>query len=242
MPYKQRKALRVTFFGDSICVGQGVSIHAGWVTRLAQQLDQFALTTNRELIVTNASSNGSTTRQELERMPYEVQSQGVDILIVQFGLNDCNFWKTDGGIPRVSPDSFAANLREIVVRGQTFGARHVFLNSNHPTIRDKETFPNTTMTYEKSNRTYNQIIRNVAIEFNRSLTLNDVELIFDEVTNSDREELKLLLLDDGLHLSRKGHDLYFDIVAEKIRCCVRNLLCLDDLRSHEPEVDGLLSK
>ena len=219
-PHPTGEPLRVTFFGDSICVGQGVSIHAGWVTRIAQELDRIGGAHVREMLVINASQNGSTTRQALERMPYEVQSLGVDILIVQFGLNDCNYWLTDGGLPRVSPTAFAANLKEIVLRGRAFGARHIFLNNNHPTVWDREKLPKTSITFEQSNRHYNQIVRDVAAEFGSLVELNDIEAAFDHATQADRERLKPLLLNDGLHLSLKGHDLYFDTVSDKIRCCV----------------------
>ena len=228
MPREQtEKPLRVTFFGDSICVGQGVSIHAGWVTRLAQQLDQIAIAHGRRIVVTNASSNGSTTRQALERMPYEVQSQGMDVLIVQFGLNDCNYWLTDGGMPRVSPGAFAANMKEIVMRGRRFGARYVFLNNNHPTTRDQDILPSTSITYEQSNRYYNQIIRDIASEMPGSATLTDIESIFDDFTGLERERLKPLLLDDGLHLSLKGHDLYVRAVTDKIGSCVEECTMVD---------------
>ena len=30
------KKFNVIFFGDSICVGEGVAVHEGWVTRLSQ--------------------------------------------------------------------------------------------------------------------------------------------------------------------------------------------------------------
>src|SRR6185437_14172947 len=102
------KSVRVTFFGDSICVGQGVSIYRGWVTRLAEELDTHC-NVRAKLIVTNASVNGRTTRQALEDMPYNVQGHGVDLIVIQFGLNDCNYWLTDRGNPRVSLEAFKAN-------------------------------------------------------------------------------------------------------------------------------------
>ena len=132
MPSATRPICQLVFFGDSICNGQGVSIYRGWVTRLSAVAEALSGELGYEIIVVNASVNGSTTRQALERMPYEVQSHGVDILLVQFGLNDCNFWVTDRGLPRVSPEGFEANLVEIIQRGFHFGAKAVFLHTNHP--------------------------------------------------------------------------------------------------------------
>jgi lysophospholipase L1-like esterase len=216
--------LRVTFFGDSICVGQGVSIYNGWVTRVAGRLERIAEDRNREIVVTNASVNGNTTRQALERMPYDVQSHGVDILIVQFGMNDCNYWQTDKGLPRVSPAGFAANLVEIIDRGRAFGANWIFLHNNHPTTRDHELIPGAPKTYEESNREYNAIVRRIAAEAANDVVFIDIEASFKDVAGDDRERLASLLLADGLHLSRKGHDVYFDVIADKIeRCAIEAL-------------------
>ena len=209
-PPHTEEPLKVIFFGDSICVGQGVSIHAGWVTRIAQQLDRLAASLDRAIVVSNASANGSTTRQALERMPYEVQSHGVDILIVQFGLNDCNYWLSDGGLPRVAPDAFAANIKEIIDRGRTFGATSIFLNNNHPTTHDRELLPNTTITFEQSNRHYNATVRDVAAGLPDLVEFNDIESVFLQATECDREKLRPFLLQDGLHLSVKGaRSLFF---------------------------------
>ena len=219
--------LKVTFFGDSICTGEDVSIHAGWVVQISRQLDEVAAAYDRNITVTNASQIGRTTRQALELMPYEIQCRNVSILIVQYGLNDCNFWLTDGGLPRVSREAFAANLKEIVMRGRTFGARHVLLNNNHPTTRDEEQLPQTDTTYEQSNRRYNQIVREVAAELGELVELTDIEAEFDRVTEGDRNRLAPLLLDDGLHLSRAGHNLYFDAVSDKIWRCVQECVLAD---------------
>ena len=59
--------IKVTFFGDSTCVGQGVSLYLGWVTRVAQSLDEVSRKIGREIVVSNQSVNGRTTRQALER-------------------------------------------------------------------------------------------------------------------------------------------------------------------------------
>ena len=213
----------MVFFGDSICVGQGVSIHKGWVPQIAMRAESLGKRLGLDLVVVNASVNGSTTRQALERLPYEVQSPGVWVLLVQFGMNDCNYWQTDRGLPRVSRASFAANLEEIIVRGFTFGARRVLLNTNHPTTRNHETFPSTDTTYEASNIAYNGIIREVAGRFRDRVALNDVERAFRDHVGNDRGRLDELLLEDGLHLSEAGHDLYFSCVMPAVEKSILSL-------------------
>jgi lysophospholipase L1-like esterase len=203
-----------------------VSIHRGWVTRTSSRLSELGKKYGRAIVVTNASQNGRTTRQALENMAYEVQSPGADILIVQFGMNDCNFWESDRGIPRVSKKVFWANLHEIIDRALAFGVQKIFLNSNHPTGRNDEILPYTDLTYQQSNEQYNAIIRKVASERSDIVTLNEIETIFKNRIKNDQQNINEFLMPkpDLLHLSEKGHDLYFDIVYPKVEAAVITLL------------------
>jgi lysophospholipase L1-like esterase len=117
---------------------------------------------------------------------------------------------------------FAADLKEIVRRGRRFGAQVVFLNNNHPTCRDTEVIPGADLTYEESNRRYNQIVREVAGQLGEEVTFNDVELQFKQAIAAGADRTRLLL-PDGLHLSREGHELYFSFLAPIIRDAVASL-------------------
>jgi len=207
--------IRVTFFGDSTCVGQGVSLYKGWVTRVAAALHDMSADIERSIIVANSSINGRTTRQALEDMPYHIQSQGIDIIIVQFGLNDCNYWYSDRGLPRVSKAAFTANLNEIIDRCLTFGAFKVLLNTNHPTSRNAEMLPFTNITYENSNAEYNAAIRALCSTRADDLSFQDVDRHFHDLI-AKGEKIEDLLLEDGLHLSERGHEIYFDIMYPTI--------------------------
>jgi len=220
----EKKPIRVFFFGDSICVGQYVSIHKGWVTRISASLSGLAQEYKREMMVVNASANGRITRQALEQMPYEIQSHHPDLLIVQFGMNDCNCWQTDRGLPRVSPKAFKANLEEIITRAFTFGAHKVLLNTNHPTGLDQQVMPFTNIFYQQSNEQFNQIIREVATSQDARVILNDVEEAFRAYTRNNREQLLNLLLPDLLHLNEHGHDLYFNVIYPVIKEAILELI------------------
>lgn len=214
------KPIKVTFFGDSICVGQGVSIYRGWVTRIAKSLDEYAQQIGHEILVTNASVNGRTTRQALEDMPYSVQSHGVDILIVQFGLNDCNYWATDQGLPRVSIGAFKENIREIVSRGRKSGAFRVLLNNNHPTSRTKRVMDFTQITYEESNRAYSQAIRELKDGLPDWVSFQDIALHFTDLIAERGASIEDYLLEDGLHLSVLGHDAYYDFMMPLLKAAI----------------------
>ena len=66
------------FFGDSIFVGQYISIEKTFVNKTAN----FFSTTNNSLIFHNRSVNGCTTRQALERMDFDIF--GLQILLLLY--------------------------------------------------------------------------------------------------------------------------------------------------------------
>lgn len=216
------RELRFAFFGDSICVGQGISPHKTWAARLSLQVEAELAKAGRRVCVLNPSINGDTTRRALERIAFDIQAAGVDAILVQFGLNDANRWESDRGLPRVSEAAFAANLEEIIARARAFGAGPVLLNTNHPTTRDQQDYPHYPATYEAGNRRYNEIIRDVAAR-DRKIVLTDIEAAFLEsirVGNS----LSELLLADGLHLSEAGHDVYLTLLAPPVLAASQSLL------------------
>lgn len=198
--------MNLYFFGDSISFGQGISVDLTWVNRIAQQLHQQY--GQEKITVINTSINGNTTRMALERMPYDVQSHDVDVLAVGFGMNDCNYWLTDKGVPRVSPNAFRANLEEIIERAFHFGAKQVILRTNHPSPR-MDYMVNTNITYGESNHFYNEIIREVARDDLRIIFV-DIEQEFNRYIAKNNVRLEELTLPDGVHLSLLGHGVYFD--------------------------------
>lgn len=190
------------------------------MTRVAKSLDEYAQEIGHEILVTNASLNGRTTRQALEDMPYSVQSHGVDILIVQFGLNDCNYWASDKGLPRVSMGAFKENIREIVSRGINSGAFRVLLNNNHPTSRTKNIMDFTRITYEQSNAAYSQALRELKCELSDVVRFQDITDHFNDLVVSRGKSIDEYLLDDGLHLSVQGHDTYYNFMMPILKAAV----------------------
>jgi acyl-CoA thioesterase-1 len=212
---------RIIFFGDSICIGQGVSPNQTWVTRLAAEAEQIYGAGADAPAVYNCSVNGHTSRQALERIGFDVQSHGVDLMVLQFGLNDCNFWVTDRGLPRVGERGFAANLREIIDRALWFGARRILLHTNHPVKKVLEKHPFFATSYADSSRRYNELIREVSRGAPPEVRLVDIEAEWERQIEQGRAQLEQLLLRDGIHLSVKGHLLYREIVMPQFLDAVR---------------------
>src|ERR1044072_1891775 len=118
----QRKPLHVVHMGDSITEGQYIDPSVRWTSLIARRLaERFG---EDRFVSVNSGISGETTRLGLERYPRDVQERQTGLLTIQFGLNDCNCWETDHGVPRVSEAAFTANLIEMIERGRVFGASH----------------------------------------------------------------------------------------------------------------------
>ena len=167
----------IVTIGDSITVGQHLD---------PPDVPWPVLLTPQERIIV-AAVPGDTTRLGLERFPRDVQAHEPDVVVIQFGHNDCNRWETDRGLPRVSPEAYVANLAEMIDRSRTFGAVP-YLCTLTPSTRSEQ--------HAKDVELYDGLLRGVARE--RGVALIDVRASF---TDPD-------YLIDGLHLSASGHRAY----------------------------------
>lgn len=197
--------ITVVFMGDSITEGQYVHHSLRWTERIASRMrvhvaDQID---NDAIHFFNRGISGETTRQGLERFPRDVQVLRPSVMTLQFGLNDCNCWDSDRGLPRVSEAAYRANLVEMIERARSFGAKHIILSTNHPTLRLRPLASGQTL--EERRMRYNEIVREVAVK--TDVTLCDIDDAFADVS---QEELAGLLLPepDLLHLSELGHEKY----------------------------------
>jgi lysophospholipase L1-like esterase len=203
--------------GDSITAGQYVPGPDRWTTRVEQRLHAKFGTANITTMTRGVS--GETTRMGLERFPAAVQVEKPDVVTIQFGLNDCNCWQSDQGLPRVSLAAFKANLSEMVDRSRRFGANEVILLTNNRTLRPAPMVSGEA--YEHANERYSEAIREVAVEADTRLC--DVQRAF--ISFSDQElDLLLLPAPDRLHLSAAGHVFYGDIVCPVVEAAVDTMV------------------
>jgi len=215
--YRINMSLKLYFFGDSICVGQYVSVHKTWVSKISQKLEDDL---KNKVIAINASVNGNTTRMALERMHYDVLSHKPDILFIQFGMNDCNIWATDKGCERVSVDAYFMNIKEMILKARSAGVKKIIINTNHSSSLSKSLLPGTNVSYEENNFVYYGKLKKLK------------KLNFDEILLIDvREHLenkKILpsqfLLKDGVHLNEFGHCLYFEYVYPHVKEAIKRIM------------------
>lgn len=206
--------LTLVHMGDSITFGQYIDPSLRWTAIVEGRL-RATSSPRLELVSLNRGISGETTRMGLERFPVDVQEAEPDVMTLQFGLNDCNCWQTDQGLPRVSEQAFTANLVEMVTRARRFGAREIVMATNHRTLR-RDTLPSGEI-YEDANSRYSQLLREVADE--TGCTLCDIRAVFEPF---DDQELNRLLLPppDLLHLSEEGNAVYADAIYPYVEAAV----------------------
>jgi lysophospholipase L1-like esterase len=176
--------------GDSITYGQHLGPDEAW-PQLIQGYE-----------VLSAGVPSDTTRLGLERFPRDVQALRPEVVVIQFGHNDCNRWDSDRGLPRVSERAYAANLDEMVARCRVFDATPLLctLTPSHRSAR-----------HAADVATYDGILRRVARA--NEVEIIDVRTVF--MPDGVEDDMPLLL-DDGLHLSQMGHRFYATTVQRAL--------------------------
>lgn len=210
---------KIVFMGDSITYGQYVEPSFRWTDLLADRLTRRYLDTPVNLFFVNKGISGETTRQGLERFAADVQAIQPDIMTLQFGLNDANYWVTDRGLPRVSLVAYRANLVEMIERARRFGTKHILLMTSHATLRNKVLMGDVSL--EASRKVYNEALRSVAEE--TKVTLCDIDKEFSNFSFKELEDM-LLPYPDHLHLSIKGHSLYADLLIQALEFALQSFL------------------
>lgn len=186
---------RLIVFSDSIGVGEDCPIHKTWVHKISEY--------HPEILVSNASISGNTTRMALDRMSFDVYRKPFDAIIIQFGINDCNRWLTEKGYNRVSALSFKANLSEIIERILQLGCKNIMINTNHHTNK-QYIINDLQVNHNDDNIIYNNIIRKVYDIYKENCQLSDMENLIKSN----------YLLNDGIHLNINGHEQYFNILNQ----------------------------
>jgi lysophospholipase L1-like esterase len=180
--------------------------------------EQFASELAIECEFHNRGISGETTRQALERFPRDVQDLQPDVMTLQYGLNDCNCWDTDRGLPRVSERAYRANLMEMIDRARRFGAKAIVLSTNHATLRRKVLASGETL--EDRRVHYNGIVREVAAV--TGVVLCDMEEHFRGFQAAALAG-HLLPEPDVLHLSSTGHRYYADAIKPAVAQAIREV-------------------
>lgn len=105
-------------FGDSLSAAYGIPVQQGWVSLLAQKLEQ------RSIQVVNASISGETTSGGLTRIETTLAQHKPGILVLELGAND--------GLRGLPVKQMEQNLAAIIRASQQAGAKVLLLGMKIP--------------------------------------------------------------------------------------------------------------
>jgi lysophospholipase L1-like esterase len=208
--------IRIVYFGDSITYGQYLDPELRWTSIVDARLRGRFPTTTFETF--NRGVSGETTAMGLARFAPDLQDLEPILVTIHFGLNDCNCWLTDRGLPRVSEDAYRANLLEMIQRARHFGARRIIVMTNHRTLRRDPMISGDI--YEDASSRYSAIMREVAA--GSGVNLCDIRSGFEAFDDESLDRL-LLPAPDRLHLSAAGNDAYANLIWPHVEAAVADL-------------------
>lgn len=105
-------------FGDSLSAAYGIPVQQGWVSLLAQKLEQ------RSIQVINASISGETTSGGLTRIATTLAQHKPGIVVLELGAND--------GLRGLPVKQMEQNLAAIIRISQEAGAKVLLLGMKIP--------------------------------------------------------------------------------------------------------------
>ena len=176
--------------------------------------------------IVNSSVPSSTTADALAAFKTRVTERNPDLVVVQFGLNDSavDVWKNPPDTkPRISPEQFEANLREITRRCKDQHIPLILMTTNQMRWSDKTKELYGKPPYNPDDergfndlflRDYNEITRRVAASEN--LPLVDIYARLEELLQTNPEAVNERLLPDRMHPNSAGQRLVFEMLLPEI--------------------------
>jgi lysophospholipase L1-like esterase len=206
----------VVMLGDST-----TAVRPGAIDRVyASRVEQSLVESGFPVRVINAGVGGNSTTDGLDRFDRDVLAHHPDLVVIQFGINDSavDVWRNPPATsPRVSIETFGANLRRLIERSHQAGARVVLMTTNpiRWTPKLKELYGKLPYNPDRPDgfdlpllSRYNAAARRVANE--AGVPLVDVHAEFM------RGDVDGLLL-DGMHPGDAGHAIVAGLLAPVIR-------------------------
>jgi lysophospholipase L1-like esterase len=204
----KQEPIKIVAFGDSITQGN-VDANGAWPQELQTKLEHCKPSVYQVL---NKGINGNTTANGFDRFENDIISNLPCILIIAFGINDCNH-RAWAKVPRISVVDYEKNLREFYRVTTLKGGCCVFVANHILQPLDGSRFLNqgNGKTYQENLDPYNTIVRKLSDEL--SVPLID----FPKYINQNSIDVQSLLIEDGVHLSRYGYTLYTDYIFECLK-------------------------
>ena len=194
-----KPAKKIVFFGDSVTYGYGVNnTRESFYARIDYVMKAGVY---GDVVTVNAGVSGDDTSEALDRVK-EVALSNPDILVIAFGLNDCQ-------ADRVDPAMFRKNLIKIISffprdTKILLATSNTFMETGQPMWKD----------LNSALDLYMDEVKTLAKE--RNYPLIDVQSAWKDHLRQDSRSLESMYA-DPTHPSAKGHKLIFETYMNVLR-------------------------
>ncbi len=190
----------IVFFGDSVTYGYGVDTDKeSFFSRIRNVLGTGMY---GNVAAINAGVSGDDTSEALKRVTTGVTAHNPDIVVIAFGLNDCQN-------KAITPEIFRANIANMI-SGMPSRTRVVLATSN--------SFLDTGQSsWENMNKSLDPLMNEIrAIARERGLPLIDVHEIWENQLRMDQRHTETFYI-DPTHPSAKGHGVIYEAYMSVLR-------------------------
>lgn len=195
------KPLRtIVFFGDSVTYGYGVDTEKeSFFSRIRNVMGSGMY---GNVVAINAGVSGDDTSEALKRVTTGVTAHNPDIVVIAFGLNDCQN-------KAMTPEIFRANIVNMIA-GMPSRTRVVLATSN-------TFFDSGQSTWENLNKSLDPFMDEIrALARERNLPLIDVNDIWKDQLRMDQRHIETFYT-DPTHPSAKGHGVIYEAYMNVLR-------------------------
>ncbi len=202
----EKKNITIVGFGDSLTYGYGVLEDSVYTQQLKNVLP--TLYPDFSFRIINSGVNGDTSQDGLSRLHSDVLSFLPDYVLILFGSNDSAL---NEGQYR-TPYLFEQTMRQITATILQTGATPILMTP--PSVVDTDFFPFTTNDRVAH---YAEVVRKIA----EGSHLVCIDLYSAFLSKQHTPTYEDLFQFDGIHLSKQGYRLLFDLVLHHL-CAVIN--------------------
>jgi len=190
----------VVFFGDSITFGYGVDTQTESFYALISKIMKAGLYGDVKTV--NAGVSGDDTSEALERISTDVITHNPDIVVIAFGLNDC---QNNSMTTRKFRENTNAMIAALPSKTEVILATsNTFLDTGRSLWKD----------LNGSLEPYMEEVRNIARE--KGIRLIDVNDAWKEHLTKDQRHMETLYF-DPTHPSAKGHRIIYETYMDVLR-------------------------
>ena len=200
LPAPEKPRRSIVFFGDSVTYGYGVDNEKeSYYARISKVLRSGLF---GEVTTINAGVSGDGSSEGLRRVTTDVTAHNPDIVIIAFGLNDCQDRS-------MTAEKFHSNITNMIAAMPSrtlivLATSNSFLETGQSTWED----------LNDSLDPFMDEIRSIARE--RELSLIDVNQIWKDQLKRDSRHMESFYI-DPTHPSAKGHGVIYEAYMNVLR-------------------------